>query len=102
MMNEVLNDEDAQRKGVVGVSYNVGPYSFEQMYDPSLMNNAGKLFQRLPIRCVGFHYCFDDMRVLPAVSLLQLIVGTSVRLRFRVHCGKQGAYSPFSSFSFRG
>jgi hypothetical protein len=55
--------------------------------DPDLMTNGVNYTACLPMRFVAVHYCFDDPRLLPAISLAKMVVRTNTRLRFRVHYG---------------
>jgi hypothetical protein len=84
----LLEDEEAQRKGVVAIFYNVGIDKFASMLDSSLMRNGTKSMESLPLRLTGIHYCYDDARLLPALSISQLVIRRQGRLRLRVHYGE--------------
>jgi hypothetical protein len=48
----------------------------------------------LPNRISAAHYCYDNPLILPALSLLQLLMGKENRIRFRSHYGKLCEFSP--------
>jgi len=83
------SDEEMQRKGVVGILYNVGSTS-NGFQDAEVFMKGAKYFMSLPCRFAAMHYCFSDAVVLPFLSLLQLVIGKEGRLRFRTHFGKIG------------
>ena len=88
-MDMLQDDEDAQRKGVVKVFYNVGMGGTSPTMDTDLMfKGAPVLFEAMPFRMVAMHYCYDDPRIRPAMSLLHHVIGRSGRVRFRAHFGK--------------
>ena len=81
-----LDDEEAQKKGVVLVFYNVGLCAPEKDYS-ELMRHMHMVSEALPYRAAANHYCYDDVRIRAAMALLQLILGKNHRLRFRSHFG---------------
>jgi hypothetical protein len=86
VMFTLMDDEDAQKNGIVAVIYNVGQFRREAVA-LDLTKDWPRIMRTLPLRLVGFHYCFDDAALHPAASLAKLVVGTNTRLRFRVHFG---------------
>jgi hypothetical protein len=86
MMSTLMDDEDAQKKGVVAVVYSLGPSRMDEN-DLALTREGARIMQTLPVRFASLHYCFDDAMLHPVVSLAKLVVGTSTRLRFRDHFG---------------
>jgi hypothetical protein len=78
-----LEDVQVQRSGVVALIYNVGTKSV----DYELLRNSPKLMESLPFRVVSVHYCYSDVRIRPAMALIQANIGTEGRVRFRAHFG---------------
>jgi hypothetical protein len=87
VMSNLINDEEAQRKGLVLIIYNVGTFRMDEI-DSDLMTHGVNYSASLPMRCVAVHYCFNDPRLLPVSSLFKLFLTKNARLRFRVHSGK--------------
>ena len=79
-------DEETQINGNVLVYYGM------DMDKPglNLLEMAKKgvgMLVDLPIRNMGVHFCFNNPRSRAEISLLQLVIGTQNRLRFRQHFG---------------
>jgi hypothetical protein len=89
MLMTMLEDEDAQRKGVVMINYNVGIGYYEDNInsDPRYKTKRANLLGGVPCRPTAVHYCYDDARIRPALAAFQLFLGTYGRLRFRAHYG---------------
>ena len=85
-MAHMMEDEDAQRMGLVMVVYNIGLFHLDEV-DPELMKNGSNYTACLPMRFAAVHYCFSDPRLLPAISLARMVVRKNTRLRFRAHYG---------------
>jgi hypothetical protein len=84
----LLQDADVQRKGLVLVLYSVGiPPSASLDLDLEFMRKTNNLAQAIPVRFV-VHCFYDDYRLTPLISLLQLGIGKKTRLRLRTHFGK--------------
>jgi hypothetical protein len=86
ILSKILDDEEAQRRGVVVVAYMVGPSRLKDI-DPNLIKEGARYVQGLPIQFAAFHYCFNDARLYPVIALAQFVLGTNTRLQFQVHCG---------------
>jgi hypothetical protein len=81
-MRSVEDDEEVQKRGIVGCMYCVGGgINFDLQLLRKVLQNA------LPVRFDSFHVCYDDPRLVPAFSLAMIIMGTRSRLRFRAHYG---------------
>ena len=85
MVMAALEDEDTQKAGVVMVGYNMGA---KLELDCHAVWAIMKLRRALPIRVVGMHYCYDDFKTRPMMSLAMLVMGSHGRMRFRAHYGK--------------
>jgi hypothetical protein len=81
-----LEDEQAQRKGVVGILYNIQDSKFISSMS-SENRDRSKAMYALPFRGTAIHYCYGDARILPAIQLVQQIVGLQGRIRFLAHYG---------------
>ena len=79
-------DEDAQIKGFVNITYFVGwrtadPNFMECLQHVHILNDA------VPFRFVGMHFCYDLPKLRPVVLFAQRVVGVNNRVRFRAHYG---------------
>ena len=80
-----LRDPDMQRNGTVQISYNVN-YSTSSLHLDLLLKSA-VIAKAMPQKILGVHFCYDNEILQPVLSMLQMIVGSSARLRFRTHFG---------------
>jgi hypothetical protein len=87
VMRSVEDDEEAQKRGVVGCAYCVGGGIDIDMQDMQLLRKAGSLRSGLPVRFESLHVCYNNPRMSQFLSLGMLIVGTRTRMRFRAHYG---------------
>jgi hypothetical protein len=87
IMSQLEIDEEAQRNGWVGVAYNVGPYPLEY-FDRELYSKLLKVIKMLPIRVVGYHSCFNDLKLRTITPFTLLFMGKETRARYRSHFGK--------------
>ena len=86
-MNNLEDNEASQKYGVVTIIYCVGTSQISGL-DRDMMTNGREVAFAIPLRYCAVHYCFDDFRLRPVMSLAKLLVDTSTRLRFRSHFGK--------------
>jgi hypothetical protein len=85
----MLEDEEAQRKGMVFILYDVQNLTgIQRMTVPGVATASTKMIDSIPFRLTGLHYCYDDPMIRPAISIIQHIIGTHGRLRFRAHFGE--------------
>jgi hypothetical protein len=91
-----LEDEEAQIRGLVDIIYCVGMAGMESNFS-QLMTEGGHILNDLPFRIVGLHFCYNDIRLKPALSLIQMICARQTRLRFRTHFGTFTAVRPIQS-----
>ena len=83
-----LEDVEVQRRGFVNVMYNLDIDKYEAFYVDVLRRIKRIINDSLPYRNVSHHYCLNDPKFVPALSLLQLVAGKENRVRFRTHFGK--------------
>jgi hypothetical protein len=81
-----LEDEEAQKKGLVLISYAVDNTIQRQ----SVALQMASIFSALPMRVVGVHICVNDPTVQSFARVLSLVFESRLRLRIRTHCGKYG------------
>ena len=81
-----VEDIETQKRGVVGLIYNVGPQS---MADRSAVWKNAQLSATLPLRWTGMHYCYDNPKMQMMLSLAMFVFGRNMRLRCRTHYGTQ-------------
>ena len=77
-------DEETQKRGLIGMLYFTDALPLiQQLY----RRQGPRLFDWLPIKLVGVHFCYDDpkFRILQAVLLLMM--GKERRVRVRIHEG---------------
>lgn len=80
-----LSDPSIQRHGTVQISYNV-EYSTKSLHLDLLMK-CSLITKAMPQKIQGVHFCYNNEIVKPVLSMLQMILGASARLRFRSHFG---------------
>ncbi|CAJ1946780.1 unnamed protein product [Cylindrotheca closterium] len=80
-----LTDPEVQRHGTVQVHYNVH-YSTPNLHLDLLLRSS-MIAKAMPQQILGVHFCYDNEIVQPILSMLQMIVGSAARLRFRSHFG---------------
>jgi hypothetical protein len=83
-----LTDEEIQRKGFVKVIYNVGMRKMPTLDTDLFFKGVPTVVEALPLRMAAMHYCYDDPKIRPALSILQHSIGRAGRVRFRAHYGK--------------
>lgn len=93
-----LEDEEAQKKGIVNVYYNVDLEAPEPLYF-ELIRHVKMLDDSIPYRTISLHYCYNNAAIRPALELFQLIAGKKNRIRFRTHFGKLVAPCSFNLVS---
>jgi hypothetical protein len=86
-----LEDEEPQINGVVHIYYCVGMAEAHHSFSELLMQGSN-MIKELPFRMTGFHFCYSDYRLRPALSLVQMVIGQQMRLRFRTHFGESCYY----------
>lgn len=82
-----LEDENTQKKGIVNVIYNVDCTSINLRMDKETFSAGSAFVEALPFRIVAMHFCYNNERLLPIMSFIQLAVGQQNRIRFRAHFG---------------
>jgi hypothetical protein len=83
-MRSVEDDEEVQKRGIVGCIYCVGG---GMDFDLQSIRKTAKLRKVLPVRSASVHVCSDDPRLVPVFSLAVLSMRTRTRIRFRAHYG---------------
>ena len=84
IMMTALEDEQTQKLGIVMVGYNCGP---NRTVDRKSAFAIQSLRRHLPMRMVSIHYCYDDFKMRPMMTIAMLVMGASQRVRFRAHFG---------------
>jgi hypothetical protein len=85
-MCSVEDDPEAQKNGVVTVIYNLGSFSSD-VFNRSLLKDSTNLSKVLPVKVVGLHFCFDDIRFRMMWGVNMMFLGKAMRLRSRDHEG---------------
>jgi hypothetical protein len=84
LMKSVEDDEEGQKRGVVGCVYCVGR---GLDMDLQVVRKAANLRTALPARFDSVHACYNDLLMLPFISLGLFMMETYSRMRFRAHYG---------------
>jgi hypothetical protein len=91
-MMVVLEDEQAQRNGVVVVIYNVDAENNESLFQRAERAQYGMMSRRFsdgpPWRLTAVHYCYNNATIRPFLSISQQVIGREGRLRFLSHFGE--------------
>jgi hypothetical protein len=81
-----LEDPETQMNGFVFVGHNAGK---NRVVDRGAVWVIQKLIRALPMRIGGIHFCYDDFKLRPMISVAMLLMGAHRRVRFRAHYGKK-------------
>lgn len=84
MVMTALEDEQTQKNGIVLVGYNIGP---KRTVDVKAVFAVQGVKRYLPLRIGSIHYCYDDMKFRPMMTVAMLIMGVTNRIRLRGHYG---------------
>lgn len=79
------DDEESQRRGLVGLIYFVRENTAE--FDHELHSKMPKLMEWLPFRVAGIHLCTADTVLGAFTSFLVATMGRGLRVRLRLHDG---------------
>jgi hypothetical protein len=82
-----VEDEYSQQKGFVYVAYGINASMVMAGIESELVWRGSQIPLCLPIRFVGFHFCFNHKMLPPMMAAVQLGVGKNIRARFRTHYG---------------
>ena len=82
-MCAAAEDEETQKRGVVGIFYFTSALKAVQ----ELHQRQARLFDWLPLKIVSGHFCFNDPRIRLVKAFLMMVVGRDRRVRVRMHEG---------------
>jgi hypothetical protein len=94
MMNSIIDDEVAQKKGVVHIVYHPkDAFSMLVAVSSKWLDNlrkGGEMLASLPLRVSSMHQCFQnpDGPKLKLLSAMSTVIGKEARLRMKIHFGK--------------
>lgn len=77
-------DEETQKRGLIGMLYFTNALSLIQRLNE---RRGPRLFDWLPIKVAGVHFCYNDPRFRILQALLLLMMGKERRARVRMHEG---------------
>lgn len=79
---------DVQQKGVVLVVFEQGFQltKYDRKLDKLLFHHSSHVW---PVRWVGFHYCFDSKLNEIIIPLGLMMMGKTMRARFKLHPGSR-------------
>lgn len=96
-MSVVENDEETQKRGMVGIFYQMGRMGHEP--DVELFQHAPNSLHWLPVRFSGCHMCINDPIVCALVHMALRLAGRNFRARYRLHEGMyHSVIAPLSLF----
>eukprot|EP00980_Cylindrotheca_fusiformis_P021757 scaffold8587_cov97-Cylindrotheca_fusiformis.AAC.5 len=78
---------EAQKKGVVIIYWSLGRSKVGVRFSARSFWNAGSLQKAVPMRVLGFHFCYNSILLRPIVSAIQLGFDFLARTRLRSHYG---------------
>jgi hypothetical protein len=98
LVRGVEDDEEAQKRGVVGCVYCVDG---DLNIDLHAVRKTATLRGSIPVRFTSSHVCYNNPLMVPVFSLAMVVMGTHTRMRFRTHYGSdEECQSQLSSFGF--
>jgi hypothetical protein len=80
-------DEETQKKGIVGVVVNMGENRRGSL-DLEAAKKVPVLASAIPVRFACVHFCVDNSLAANALAMFAVLVGSRERVRFRTHMGK--------------
>jgi hypothetical protein len=86
-MKALIGDEEFQKRGMTVCRYSLGAEAAGHLHLDFVIK-AARLAKAMPIKTMGYHYCYDDVKLRPLLATLQMFGGRNLRLRFRAHFGK--------------
>jgi len=85
VMGLMMGNDNAQKRGIVGVAYMVG--LSENKYNNTIALRSAKIVEAMPFRYAAIHICYDNPNLRGPIGMLQLIANVQNRVRFRAHFG---------------
>lgn len=82
----IVEDSGSTICEAVEVSYNLGHFTSES-FERASLKRVFDLFKATPLRLVGYHYCFDDVRFRMVYGVITVFLGKQARMRARDHEG---------------
>jgi hypothetical protein len=86
IFNELLADEDVQKRGTIDVMYFV---DMKGIPDSMLtyVRDSHHILSEMPCRPCGFHVCYNNNLIRPFLSFLHMVTSKDRKLRERLHFG---------------
>ncbi len=82
----ILQEEDAQLRGVVVVAFELGDKP--PKFDFELVRREMHMLKCVPMRIVGSHFCTGTQALLQTLDLILHMATPFFRVHARSHCGK--------------
>ena len=82
-----IENEDVQRRGLVGLGYSVGEVTGWSS-DYELVRRIVGMLSALPIRMLAIYTCFNSKRIESVVDVVVHMFNSFLRARFRAILGK--------------
>jgi hypothetical protein len=88
-----VEDEENQRKGIVGIVYNLDKAASNELDDETsrTLVHSVQLRNALPAQYVSMHYCFNNDAFMNYINREICAFDSSTRARCRVHKRKQNS-----------
>jgi hypothetical protein len=90
MLMTASEEEETQKKGMVAIVLNIGKHREPPNSAPTRSSRKiAELLSFLPCRFCALHFCVDDPAASTQwISMVMVVLGSSVRARFRIHQGE--------------
>lgn len=87
MVMQATDDVEIQKRGLITIGYGVGPFKLNQ-WDRDLAKQIVNMISKaLPVRAIGGHQCYDDVKLKCIMPLIMVFTGKTIRQRIRLHSG---------------
>ena len=84
----MVEDENVQRRGIVGLGYSVGQVN-NWTSDFEMVRRIISFLGAVPLRLLAIYTCFDSQRIKSVVDVAVHMLDAFLRARFRAFHGKQ-------------
>lgn len=93
-----MESVETQRKGMVVVFWAIGSNNSGARISASTYWKAARVQRCVPVKLVGFHFCYDTIFIRPIVSTIQLGVDFFSGIRLRSHFGEADEFKHESRY----
>ena len=87
MLSQVEDDEESQKRGIVGLLYHMTGKDGPHVPDPEVFKEGPATLHWLPIRFSANHVCGDHPLMSVLTRMMLVVAGQQIRTRTRLHTG---------------